>query len=61
MAALATLERGDARALAALPGIGPRALAKHGADLLSLIAAHPPDRYVGSVNHAGMGPAEPGR
>jgi ribonuclease D len=47
MATLATLERGDAQALAALPGIGPRALAKHGAHLLRLIAAYPPDRYVG--------------
>jgi RecQ family ATP-dependent DNA helicase len=61
VATLATLERVDAHALAALPGIGPRALAKHGADLLRLIAGHPPDRYVGSVNQAGAGPAESGR
>ena len=59
MAALATLARGDAQALAALPGIGPRALAKHGAHLLRLIAAYPPDRYVGSVNQLGAGPTQP--
>ena len=47
MATLATLESGDARTLAALPGLGPRALAKHGADLLRLIADHPPDRSAG--------------
>ena len=44
--ALATCDVRDGRALAALPGLGPRTLAKHGEALLRLIAAHPPDRYL---------------
>ena len=46
VAALATCDVRDGRALAALPGLGPRALAKHGEALLRLIAAHPPDHYL---------------
>ena len=44
--ALATAEVGDGAALAGIPGLGPRALAKHGEELLRLIAAHPPGRYL---------------
>jgi ATP-dependent DNA helicase RecQ len=44
--ALATCDVRDGRALAALPGLGPRTLAKHGEALLRLIAAHPPDHYL---------------
>jgi ATP-dependent DNA helicase RecQ len=50
VAALATCDVRDGRALAALPGLGPRALAKHGEALLRLIAAHPPDRYLLSMD-----------
>jgi hypothetical protein len=46
VAALATCDVRDGRALAALPGLGPRTLAKHGEALLGLIAAHPPDHYL---------------
>jgi hypothetical protein len=46
VAALATGEVRDGRALAALPGVGPRTLAKHGEALLRLIAAHLPDHYL---------------
>jgi len=46
VAALATCDARDGRALAALPGLGPRTLAKHGEALLRLIAAHPPDHYL---------------
>ena len=46
VAALALSDARDARALAALPGLGPRTLAKHGEALLRLIAAHPPDHYL---------------
>jgi hypothetical protein len=46
IAALATCDARDGRALAALPGLGPRTLAKHGEALLGLIAAHPPDHYL---------------
>jgi ATP-dependent DNA helicase RecQ len=44
--ALATCDVRDGRALAALPGLGPRTLAKHGEALLRLIAAHPPDHHL---------------
>jgi ATP-dependent DNA helicase RecQ len=44
--ALATAHVADGAALAAIPGLGPRALAKHGEALLRLIAAHPPGRYL---------------
>jgi ATP-dependent DNA helicase RecQ len=47
--AVEALVTGDAltgAALAAIPGLGPRALAKHGEELLRLIAAHPPGRYL---------------
>ena len=44
--ALAPSDVRDGRALAALPGLGPRTLAKHGEALLRQIAAHPPDRYL---------------
>nr|MBA3495959.1 ATP-dependent DNA helicase RecQ [Gemmatimonadales bacterium] len=44
-ALLATHPR-DARALAAVPGLGPRALAKYGDALLAMIAAAPPDDYL---------------
>lgn len=44
--ALAICDVRDGRALAAIPGLGPRALAKHGEALLRLIAAHPPDHYL---------------
>jgi hypothetical protein len=44
--ALATADVRDLRALAGLPGLGPRTLAKHGEALLGLIAAHPPDHYL---------------
>ena len=43
---MATGDIRDAGALAAVPGLGPRALAKHGAELLRLIAAYPPGRYL---------------
>jgi len=43
---LAIAEASDGAALAAIPGLGPRALAKHGEALLRLIAAHPPGRYL---------------
>jgi ATP-dependent DNA helicase RecQ len=46
VAALATTDARDGRALAGLPGLGPRTLAKHGEALLGLIAAQPPDRYL---------------
>jgi ATP-dependent DNA helicase RecQ len=46
VAAVATCDLRDGRALAALPGLGPRTLAKHGEALLALIAAHPPDHYL---------------
>jgi hypothetical protein len=46
LAALATCDVRDGRTLAALPGLGPRTLAKHGEALLGLIAAHPPDHYL---------------
>jgi ATP-dependent DNA helicase RecQ len=46
LAVLATADVHDARALAGLPGVGPRTLAKHGEALLGLIAAHPPDHYL---------------
>jgi ATP-dependent DNA helicase RecQ len=46
LAALAISDVRDGRALAALPGLGPRTLAKHGEALLRLIAAHPPDHYL---------------
>jgi len=46
VAALSTCDMRDGRALAALPGLGPRALAKQGEALLRLIAAHPPDHYL---------------
>jgi ATP-dependent DNA helicase RecQ len=45
--ALADSDARDGRALAGVPGLGPRTLAKHGEALLGLIAAHPPDRYLG--------------
>jgi ATP-dependent DNA helicase RecQ len=44
--ALATADVRDGAALAAIPGLGPRALAKHGEELLRLIAAHAPGRYL---------------
>jgi ATP-dependent DNA helicase RecQ len=44
--ALAAADVPDLRALGALPGLGPRALARHGEALLRLIAAHPPDYYL---------------
>jgi len=43
---LAVAELSDGAGLAAIPGLGPRALAKHGEELLRLIAAHPPGRYL---------------
>ena len=46
LAALAAADLPDLRALAGVPGLGPRTLAKHGETLLRLIAAHPPDRYL---------------
>ena len=42
--ALATTDVADGAALAAIPGLGPRAFAKHGEELLRLIAAHPAGR-----------------
>jgi hypothetical protein len=51
IAALATCDVRDGRALAALPGLGPRTLAKHGEALLGLIAAHPPDHYLLPLDH----------
>ena len=51
VAALATGDVRDGRALAALPGLGPRTLAKHGEALLRLIAAHPPDHYLLPMDH----------
>ena len=44
--ALATSDIRDERGLAAVPGIGPRALAKHARALLDLIAAVPPAGYL---------------
>ena len=44
--ALAASDARDARALAAVPGLGPRALAKHARALLDLIAAAPPVGYL---------------
>jgi hypothetical protein len=44
--ALLTADPRDGRALAAVPGMGPRALAKHGEALLALIAAVPSDGYL---------------
>ena len=44
--ALATAEVRDGAALAGIPGVGPRALAKHGEELLRLIAGHPLGRYL---------------
>ena len=43
---LVTTEARDGAALAAVPGLGPRALVKHGEELLRLIAAHPPGHYL---------------
>jgi hypothetical protein len=40
----------DAAALAATPGVGPRVLAKFGADLLRLIAGTGGDRYLGPMD-----------
>ncbi|HEX3276279.1 MAG TPA: RecQ family ATP-dependent DNA helicase, partial [Gemmatimonadales bacterium] len=40
-------------ALVAVEGLGPRALAKHGAALLAIVAAHPPDHYLGATDRAG--------
>jgi ATP-dependent DNA helicase RecQ len=44
--ALLTADPRDGRALAAVPGLGPRALAKHGEALLALIAAVSSDGYL---------------
>ena len=38
---LAASDARDAGALAAIPGLGPRTLAKHGPELLRIVAAHP--------------------
>jgi ATP-dependent DNA helicase RecQ len=43
---LATTDARDAAGLGAVPGLGPRALAKHGEALLRLIATYPADRYL---------------
>ena len=43
---LVTTETRDVADLGALPGLGPRTLAKHGEALLRLIAAYPADRYL---------------
>ncbi len=44
--ALAVADVRDGAALATVPGVGPRALAKHGEELLRLIAAHSPGDYL---------------
>jgi ATP-dependent DNA helicase RecQ len=43
--ALVTWQPRDGTSLAAIPGLGPRALAKHGEELLRIVAAHPSERY----------------
>jgi superfamily II DNA helicase RecQ len=53
LTAIATSDVRDGRALAALPGLGPRTLAKHGEALLRVIAAHPPDHYLLPVDQGG--------
>jgi ATP-dependent DNA helicase RecQ len=53
LAALASSDIRDERALGAVSGLGPRTLAKHGRTLLGLIAAHPPDRYLLPVDRSG--------
>ena len=55
LAALAACDARDGRALAAFPGMGPRALAKHGEALLRLIAAHPPDHYLLPMDQSDAG------
>ncbi|MEO6058182.1 MAG: HRDC domain-containing protein, partial [Gemmatimonadales bacterium] len=49
----------DGRALAAVPGLGPRAVAKHGAALLALIAATAPDDYLAPMPRADEIPGRP--
>ena len=44
--ALVTMQPRDEASLAAIPGLGPRALAKHGAELLRIVAAHPSEHYL---------------
>ena len=46
LAALLAAAPADVRALAAVPGVGPRVLAKHGSELLELIAAIASGRYL---------------
>ncbi len=48
--ALVTSRPRDGTSLAAIPGLGPRALAKHGAELLRIVAAHPSERYLPPVD-----------
>jgi ATP-dependent DNA helicase RecQ len=47
---LAASEVADAAGLAAIPGLGPRVLAKFGGELLRLIAGRGSDRYLGPMD-----------
>jgi ATP-dependent DNA helicase RecQ len=49
-------DESPAAVLRAVEGLGPRALAKYGAALERIVAAHPPDHYLGATDRAG--PAE---
>ena len=48
--ALVTSRPRDGTSLAAIPGLGPRALAKHGEELLRIVAAHPSEHYLPPVD-----------
>ena len=53
--ALASADPSDARALAAITGMGPRRQAKHASELLALIAAVPSDGYLAPTDQGGAG------
>jgi hypothetical protein len=44
--AVVTSQPRDGASLAAIPGLGPRALAKHGDQLLGIVAAYPSEHYL---------------
>ncbi|HUR94535.1 MAG TPA: ATP-dependent DNA helicase RecQ [Gemmatimonadales bacterium] len=58
IAALLHADPKDLRALADIPGMGPRALAKHGTELLALIAEAPSAGYLEPTNGGGAGMLE---
>ena len=47
---LVTSRPRDGTSLAAIPALGPRALAKHGEELLRIVAAHPSEHYLPPVD-----------